>query len=250
MLVLSRKASEEIIFPALGVTIRVLRTAANTVKLGVEAPSHLKVLRGEISSCDALLDTVDSLAQGVETHALRNRLNGLVLKLELIKRAEQNGLSSEHLPMIEELTRSLAKLDSTLGLIATPASAVELGNRKLRMLVVDDDANERELLMAVLNLQGFDAQGVGDGVDAIERLNNNVPALPDAVLMDLEMPRLGGEPTLRCIRSDPRFKNLKVIAISGRRPQHDHLPDRLRGFDAWFAKPLQLQQLLEVVSRP
>lgn len=249
MLVLSRKSTEEIVFPALGITIRVLRTAANSVKLGVDAPSHLKVLRGELSNCDDLIDALSSLKHTVHTHELRNRLNSVVLKLELLNRAEKKGLSQDQLSIVDDATKALASLDADLSQLATPATEAGIRGAKSRLLVVDDDTNERELLTAVLALQGFDVQGVADGAAAIEHLSG-CHRLPDAVLLDLQMPRLGGESTLRCIRSDLRLRHLNVIGISGGHPSLDCLPDGQRGFDAWFSKPLQLQQLLDLIAPP
>ncbi len=249
MLVLSRKPSEDIVFPALGITIRVLRTSANTVKLGVHAPLHLQVLRGELTSCDDLIEAVGCLGQHVETHDLRNRLNSLILKLELIKRSESKGLSMDQLPMVEDVANALASLDSDLGRMAMPTTNAPDHDRKLQLLVVDDDANERELLSAVLTLQGFDIQVAEDGAQAMDKLNKS-RTLPDAILLDIDMPKMGGEHTLRCIRSDRRFQNLNVIGISGHRPRIDLLPDSQHGFDAWFSKPLRLQQLLELINQP
>ncbi len=49
MLVLSRKQDEEIVFPELGITVQVIRTKGNQVRLGIKAPSDIRVLRGELA---------------------------------------------------------------------------------------------------------------------------------------------------------------------------------------------------------
>lgn len=48
MLVLSRRKNEEILFPSLDIAARILRASGNTVRIGIDAPSDVKVLRGEI----------------------------------------------------------------------------------------------------------------------------------------------------------------------------------------------------------
>lgn len=48
MLVLSRRKNEEILFPSLDIAVRILRASGNTVRIGIDAPSDVKVLRGEI----------------------------------------------------------------------------------------------------------------------------------------------------------------------------------------------------------
>ena len=49
MLVLSRKQDEEIVFPELGIAVRVVRTKGNQVRLGIKAPSDVRILRGELA---------------------------------------------------------------------------------------------------------------------------------------------------------------------------------------------------------
>ncbi len=115
-----------------------------------------------------------------------------------------------------------------------------------RLLVVDDNHNERELLKAALVIHGFLVDTAKDGDDAIRHLSDN--ELPNAVLLDMNMPRQTGETTLRCIRSDSRLSHLRVVGISGQQPDLRALPDDLRGFDGWFSKPLALEQLLAFLN--
>lgn len=49
MLVLSRRTDEQILFPELGITIKVIKTKGNQVRLGISAPESIKVLRGELA---------------------------------------------------------------------------------------------------------------------------------------------------------------------------------------------------------
>jgi len=254
MLVLSRKSSQELVFPALGITIRVLRTSSNCVKLGVIAPKNLRVLRGELNSFEDLIESICQIKDQVHSHDFRNRLNSLVLNLELLSRLERKGLTADDLSFVESVTESLTDLENELSRLAVPgdrwhmeAKPRHAEARKTR-LVVDDNANERELLAAVLTMQGFDVSLAADGIDAIGRLNDAYD-LPHAVLLDMQMPRLNGETTLRLIRTDSRLKDLRVIGISGNEPQMHILPDALRGFDGWFSKPLQLNQLLSLINQ-
>lgn len=50
MLVLSRRPEETIVFPELGITVEVIRTKGNTVRLGIKAPEEVRILRGELQS--------------------------------------------------------------------------------------------------------------------------------------------------------------------------------------------------------
>ena len=49
MLVLSRREDEKVLFPELGITIKVIKTKGNQVRLGISAPESIKVLRGELA---------------------------------------------------------------------------------------------------------------------------------------------------------------------------------------------------------
>lgn len=249
MLVLSRKKSESIVFPALGISIQVLRSNSNGVKLGIVAPKNLQVLRGEIASCDVLLEAIGQIRESFSSHERRNQLNSLMLKLEWLRRAESRGLADDDLEMIQSAIDSMLNLDAEFAQLVQPLSGPNAGCPGLvRLLVVDDNANERELLSAVLTLQGFSVQLAEDGVEAIQALNDS--PLPDAVLLDLQMPRLGGEETLRCIRTDDRLKEIKVIGISGAKPRRYVLPEGLPSFDAWFTKPLDLTRLVKLLGTP
>ncbi len=249
MLVLSRKSNEEITFPSLGVTIRVLRTKANCVKIGVIAPQNVRVLRGELAGLDDLIKVFCDLKSHIQSHDIRNRLNHLVLQLELLNRLQQTGLSESDLGLIEQTARSLDELESTFSQLVVAGSCADAVSDPTRLLVVDDDANERQLLCSVLSLQGFDVTSAGDGIEAVQLLNCD-SRLPHAILLDMHMPRQGGETTLRCIRSDNRLSHLKVVGVSGNEPRMHLLPDDVPGFDAWFTKPLEVDRLVSLIHQP
>lgn len=79
-----------------------------------------------------------------------------------------------------------------------------------RVLVVDDEPEVREMLTEFLTLAGYAARAAEDGASAIRAVEEEAP---DAILLDIEMPRLGGVETLTAIRAiDP---DIKVIMVSG-----------------------------------
>ena len=194
------------------------------------------------------IKSIGKIKDHVHSHDFRNRLNSLVLNLELLSRMEKKGLTADDLSFVDSVTESLSKLEKEFSRLAVPGEAGPVEAGKTRVLVVDDNANERELLAAALTMQGFEVGVAADGVDAIDHLND-VCDLPHAVLLDMQMPRLNGETTLRLIRSDRRLERLRVIGISGNQPQMHILPDSLPGFDGWFRKPLQLDQLISLIHQ-
>ena len=90
MLVLSRKADQKIVFPNLGITLKLLSVKGNLARIGIEAPSDMPVLREE------LVD--ESAAPGAPyvsrelRHDVRNSLNTIRLAVELFQRQMEAGL--------------------------------------------------------------------------------------------------------------------------------------------------------------
>ena len=79
-----------------------------------------------------------------------------------------------------------------------------------RVLVVEDNEADRELLEAHLSQDGFETEFAGDGVDGWAMLDAN-PDRYDLVLLDRTMPRMDGMALLRKIKGDHRFLILPVI---------------------------------------
>ena len=93
----------------------------------------------------------------------------------------------------------------------TVAFPVQVG--RLRVLVVDDDAQMRELIMVVLELAGCEPAEADGGDAALDYLRVNPP--PDVVTTDLVMPGMSGLDFVRMLRSDPARAELPVLVVSG-----------------------------------
>ena len=81
-----------------------------------------------------------------------------------------------------------------------------------RILVVEDDPDLRETLASAMAESGAEVVVAADGVEALERLRTG--PRPAVVLLDLRLPRLGGEELLTELRADPRFERLPVITMT------------------------------------
>jgi len=110
-----------------------------------------------------------------------------------------------------------------------------------RVLIVEDDDNERELLAGLLSMNGCECPTAADGEEALRYLQTN--DLPDFVLLDMWMPRCDGPRTIRAIRGDGRLDGLKVFSVSGTPPHSVGVPTGHGGIDAWFPKPLNPKAL-------
>jgi carbon storage regulator CsrA len=233
MLVLSRRPSEKIVFPNLGITIHFLRMQGQVVKVGIEAPPSVKVLRHELGPPGAADPPTPLAPTSKQQH--------IELALRLLQKQWKMGDFAEVEATLEETLGILQKLDNDAQPNAITSDNTPAERPKCKALVVDDDANERELLAGLLNMKGCECDTVADGVDALAYLASR--RRPDVVLLDMLMPRCDGPSTLAMIREHPSLFDLKVFAISGLTPQETGVKTGPGGVDAWFHKPLNPQKL-------
>src|SRR5215472_11742598 len=93
----------------------------------------------------------------------------------------------------------------------------------------------------ILELDHYQIVEAHDGLEALARM---AEAIPDLVLLDINMPVLDGYAVVRRIRQDPRFSRLPVVALSGDTLQ-DHQKEMLAaGFDMCLPKPIDFSVLL------
>jgi len=236
MLVVTRRPNEKITFPALGITVHVLDVANHRARVGIEAPPEVKVFRSEVCPASACLPDP---AQGYKAHHARaNAISKATLAVHLAKKQCEAGRLADADATLETALHALEALGSTAP--SRPAA------QRYRMLIVEDDANERELLAGFMGMNGCECATAADGVDALDYLESG--ELPDAVLLDMAMPRLDGPETLRRIRNDRRFGGLRVFSVSSTSPADLNVPEGVGGFDGWFPKPLNPRRLWDVLQ--
>ncbi len=113
------------------------------------------------------------------------------------------------------------------------------------VLVVDDSLTVRRVTQRMLVREGYRVALAKDGMDALERL---VEELPQVVLTDIEMPRMDGFDLVRNIRSDTRLRDLPVIMITSRIAQkHREYASEL-GVDHYLGKPYSEEDLLALIG--
>ncbi len=235
MLVLSRRAQQEILFPNLGIRINVLKVQGKLVKLGIDAPPDVPVLRKEVN------DKLDATDEAETEHRRRNELNLLQLRVAALQRRVDRGEEVDLLAALTELVDHYSTVDRTLlAPAAVPASAAS----PRRLLVVEDSDNERQLLAYLLASHGYDVHVARDGQEAMRLLSDGL-FRPDVVLMDMQMPIIDGAETLELIRADERFASVKVYAVTGQRFEDE--PNASK-WDGWFRKPVDIRLLLETLE--
>ena len=113
-----------------------------------------------------------------------------------------------------------------------------------KVLVVDDNGNNRLLLVEYLQPLGFVLQEADNGLKGIELAHE---FKPDVILIDLLMPIMNGKETIECIRQHPQLKDTVVLMISANIQSIIDSSDIK--CDGFLAKPVNLAQLLELLER-
>jgi twitching motility two-component system response regulator PilG len=121
---------------------------------------------------------------------------------------------------------------------------MNLGSRPT--VLVADDAPEMAARVAEL-LTEAGAQVVASAADGVEALALFERAAPDAVVLDIEMPRLDGYQTCALIKKSPRFHEIPVIMLSSKDGLFDRARGRMVGSEQYLTKPFTKDSLLKAV---
>ena len=181
-----------------------------------------------------------------KVHELRNRLYASSLAFRAICTMLDKGNTQAARAAAETM---LAKLNNELEDSRDcdlSETSTELQGYGVRVLVVEDDDMEAQLLWSYLTEKGYEVNLARDGIDALTRLKSN--ALPDIVLLDMNMPRLDGSKTITSIRSDERLRDLTLIAISGTEATNDNMRKARRNVDFWITKPADPERIIGAIQ--
>lgn len=119
------------------------------------------------------------------------------------------------------------------------------GRQQLRFLIVDDIKDIRYVMAHVIERAGHIAEEAADGVDAIEALSTQTY---DVMLLDLLMPRMGGEEVLRWLDAHPaRAEGLHIVVVSASAGENHATLEEL-GVSQVLPKPFRRQDLTELIA--
>jgi CheY-like chemotaxis protein len=118
--------------------------------------------------------------------------------------------------------------------------------RPPRVLVVDDEAVIRQLIVINLELEGFEVHEAVDGLDALDKARE---LDPDVVTLDVMMPGLDGIATARRLRTDPLTSRARIVLISARTRPADLERGNVAGADAYLTKPFDPDEVVAAVRR-
>ncbi|AKG22860.1 hybrid sensor histidine kinase/response regulator [Calothrix sp. 336/3] len=135
-----------------------------------------------------------------------------------------------------------ARLKTVFLSSTSESSTTPLQEQKGTILIVDDSINVRRFLALTLEKGGYEVEQAKDGQDAIEKLQGGLKV--QAVICDIEMPRIDGYGFLGRIKSNHEFQNIPVAMLTSRSSdKHRQLAIQL-GARAYFSKPYNEQELL------
>jgi two-component system cell cycle response regulator DivK len=115
---------------------------------------------------------------------------------------------------------------------------------KKRILIVEDQHDNRQILRDLLVPAGYDLIEAWDGEAAVAKAKAE---RPDLILMDIQLPGIDGYEATRQIKADPNLKKIPIIAITSYALSGDEAKTREAGCDGYVAKPYSPRQLLKKI---
>ena len=142
----------------------------------------------------------------------------------------------------------------TVRLPAVPAVAqapiggrVKAPRRGRRVLLVDDNADAREMYGIMLRADGHDVREAGNGPEALAIFRRD---RPDVAIVDIGLPGMDGFEVARLVRSEPEGRAVTLIALTGYGFPDDRERSRAAGFDRHFVKPVTPEELRGAIVEP
>ncbi len=115
-----------------------------------------------------------------------------------------------------------------------------------RILIVDDEVPLTNLLCQTFENEGFEVAMARDGIDCMNKVSS---FRPDAILMDIMMPKLDGVDTTRLIRRNRSYSDTVIIALSAKSDPDTRQQMRDAGADLFVRKPFAIAKLVGKVKR-
>jgi len=114
-----------------------------------------------------------------------------------------------------------------------------------KILVVEDNQDNRDLVVKVLNIHGYQVIEAVDGQEAMEKAKAEKP---DLILMDLYLPKIDGYEATRILKGDRDLRSIPIIALTAHAMKGDMEKALAAGCDGYISKPIDVRQLPEQIK--
>ncbi len=116
---------------------------------------------------------------------------------------------------------------------------------KKKILIVDDETDIVEILTFTLENEGYECISSHDGIDALNKARNENPNL---ILLDVMLPKLNGYKVSRLLKFDEKYRHIPIIMITAKRQDSDRNLGIESGADGYMTKPLEMDELLNIIK--
>lgn len=116
----------------------------------------------------------------------------------------------------------------------------------MKVLVVEDHDDARDMLVTVLGLHGMDGRGAGAGQEALDVASD---WRPDAAIVDFVLPDMDGCELARRLRADDAGRGMLLMALTGHSDEQTARAARDAGFDHFFVKPVDIEAVLQALAQ-
>jgi two-component system cell cycle response regulator DivK len=114
-----------------------------------------------------------------------------------------------------------------------------------KVLVVEDDQDNREMVIKVLKHNGYQAIEAVNGQEAVTKARAEKP---DLILLDLYIPKMDGYEVTRRLKSDQGLNHIPIIALTAHAMKGDREEALAAGFDGYIAKPINVRELPQQIE--
>ena len=115
-----------------------------------------------------------------------------------------------------------------------------------KVLLVEDQEDNRDMLTRRLVKRGYEALIAVDGAEGVEKARSEAPEL---ILMDMSLPVMDGWEATRILKSEERTRSIPIVALTAHAMSTDREEAFEAGCDAYETKPIELPRLLETMEK-
>jgi two-component system cell cycle response regulator DivK len=115
-----------------------------------------------------------------------------------------------------------------------------------KILVVEDNQDNREMVVKVLKFNGYDVIEAVDGEEGIEKAKTEAPAL---ILLDIYLPKMDGYEVAKRLKGDTGLKDIPVIALTAHAMKGNREQALAAGCDGYISKPIDIRELPKQIEQ-